>query len=115
MPKWATLFFPSAVEGEIIGFRSTHSQVNAIENFPNVPLAVISSTHKNVKQTDREKRSRELYVKMHQDLSKSSTTSTFITCDTCSHYIHKDDPNLVINTIKWVLNEASNNKNVPMH
>lgn len=112
MPKWATLFFPSAVEGEIIGFGSTHSQVNAIDNFPNVPLAVLSSTHRSEKQTDREKIRRDLYVKMHRDLSALSTTSKFITCDTCSHYIHKDDPSLVINAIKWVLDVAVNNENI---
>jgi len=111
MPKWATLFFPSAVEGEIIGFSSTHSQVNAIENFPNVPLAVISATHRNENQTDKEKISREFYVKMHKNLSELSPKSKFITCDSCSHYIHRDDPDLVVNTIKWVLDEAETHKN----
>ena len=65
----------------------------------------------NENQTDKEKRSRELYVKMHKDLSELSTKSKFITCDSCSHYIHRDDPDLVVNTIKWVLDEAETHKN----
>ncbi len=109
MPQWATWFFPSAIEGEIKGFSTTHEQVNATDSFPNVPLVVLSATNKNAKQTDKEKRGSELYVQMHRDLSALSTTSQFIACDTCSHYIHKDEPSLVVNAIKWVLGKADHN------
>lgn len=49
---------------------------------------------------------------MHQDLSAQSTTSKFITCDSCSHYIHKDEPSLVVNAIKWVLDKADNSESM---
>lgn len=108
MPEWATWFFPDAVEGEILGFRTTHSQVNGIETFPNIPLAVLSATHKNEEQGDGQRKSRELYVEMHRQLSTMSETSKFITCDSCSHYIHADAPELVIDAIKWVVAESEN-------
>ncbi len=110
MPKWATLFFPAAVEGEIIGFRATHSQLNAKQTFPNVPLAVLSATHRDEMLNGKEKQGRELYIKMQQDLARLSPRSTFISCDSCSHYIHNDEPNLVINAVKWVLAKAKFNK-----
>lgn len=108
MPQWATLFFPSAVEGEILGFSSTHSQVNEIDSFPNVPLVVLSAINKSKKQTNKEKRRNDLYVEMHRELSALSATSQFIACDTCGHYIHKDQPSLVVNAIKWVLSNIDN-------
>lgn len=110
MPAWATLFYPSAVEGEINGFVTTHEQVNEIEDFPSVPLAVISATNKGKGSTNNEKKANELYVKMHKALSEMSLTSKFTTCDTCSHYIQQDDPNLVISAIKWVADNVKQQK-----
>ncbi len=106
MPLWATLFFPSSVEAEIKGWSSTHEQVNAIDSFPNVPFALLSATHKNEKRTEKEKRGHELYIELDQELLALSTTSKFIPCDTCGHYIHQDEPALVVNAIKWVLDKA---------
>lgn len=84
----------------------THEQVNAVDRFPNVPLIVISAKNKNVEQIDRAKRGNELYIQMHRELAELSTKSKFIACDTCSHYIHKDKPDLVVSYIKWVLDQG---------
>lgn len=64
MPYWATFFFPDAVESEIKGFQHTHQQINVIDNFPNVPLVVLSATNKKQAETALEKRRNELYVEM---------------------------------------------------
>jgi len=109
MPQWATLLVPSSVEGEIKGWSSTHEQVNAIDSFPNVPFALLSATYKNEKRTEKKKREHELSIELDQELLVLSTTSKFIPCDTCGHYIHKDEPSLVVNAIKWVLDKADNN------
>ena len=106
MPRWASLFFPSAVEAEIKGWSSTHEQVNAIDSFPNVPFALLSTTYKNEKRSEKQKRGDELYIELDKELLALSTMSKFIACDTCGHYIHKDEPTLVVNAIKWVLNKA---------
>lgn len=107
MPWWAALILPSAIEGEIIGFAETLNQVNAIDSFPNVPLVVLSATTFDSPKNDKQKRHNKVDVQLKQDLSESSTNSKHVICDTCSHYIHEDDPLLVINAIKWVLNEAA--------
>ena len=108
MPWWAALILPTAIEGEIIGFADTLSQVNAIDRFPNVPLVVLSATTFANPKNDKQKRHNKVDVQLKQELSESSANSKHIICDTCSHYIHEDDPLLVINAIKWVLNEATN-------
>lgn len=106
MPKWAAWLYPPAVEGEIKGFSTTHNQINAINTFPNVPLAVLSATNINKRQTEEERLGSELYVKMHKEMAALSTQSQFIACDTCGHYIQKDEPTMVVNAIKWVLSNV---------
>ena len=105
IPSWASMFLPSAVEGEIKGFAKTHSQVNAINNFPNVPLVVLSATKNSTAQSSKVS---ELYTQMHRELAEMSFNSKFIICDTCTHYIHKDEPSLVVEAIQWVKEQQQN-------
>jgi pimeloyl-ACP methyl ester carboxylesterase len=108
MPYWASLILPPAIEGEIKGFGETLSQVNAIDNFPEVPLVVLSATTFDSPKNDKQKRHNKVDVQLKQELSTLSPISKHIICDICSHYIHEDDPTLVINAIKWVLDKADN-------
>jgi pimeloyl-ACP methyl ester carboxylesterase len=105
-PLWASLFFPPAVPGEIAGIATTHAQVNAIEPFPNVPLVVLSAAELDKNTTVQEHHRQQLYTQVHRELAALSPTSQFIMCDSCSHDIHKDQPDLVVNAIKWVLAQA---------
>lgn len=107
MPYWASLILPPAIEGEIKGFAETLAQVNAIDSFPKVPLVVLSATTYENPKNDIQKRHNIVDVELKKELSAISPISKHIICDTCSHYIHEDDPALVINAIKWVVD---NNK-----
>lgn len=106
IPYWASLILPAAIEGEIIGFGTTLSQVNAINDFPDVPLVVLSATTFEEPNTDKQKRHNVVDVELKQELSTLSSNSKHIICDTCGHYIHEDDPDLVINAIKWIIKET---------
>lgn len=104
IPAWASMFLPPAVEGEIKGFAKTHSQVNAINDFPNVPLVVLSATQSRATQSVAVS---ELYTQMHRELAELSQISKFVICDTCTHYIHKDEPSLVVEAIQWVTEQQT--------
>ena len=106
MPKWASLVYPAAVEGEIKGMALTHKQVNRAEHFPKVPLAVLSASQKVPEITNKKLNTVQLYYQLHQDLSRLSPISKFELCQSCSHYIHKDKPELVINAISWVISQS---------
>ena len=103
IPKWASFFLPDAVEGEIVGFKKTHAQINKAEQLPNVPLAMLSSTQRSKEESPEERKRRVLYSKLHKELSLYVPNSRFIECDTCSHYIHQDQPGLVVDALVWVI------------
>ena len=105
IPGWASLFLPNAVEGEIKGFAKTHSQINATNHFPNVPLVVLSASQTRDQQSIEVS---ELYTQMHRDIASQSPISKFIVCKTCSHYIHHDNPQMIVDAIQWVINQQTN-------
>lgn len=108
MPSWASLFFPAAVKGEINEFITTHSQINAIEAFPDIPLVVISAQKQLKNSSNKEIRAAELYTEMHKNLTLRVSESSHLTCDTCGHNIHQDKPELVVEGIKWVMQKMEN-------
>lgn len=109
MPAWAELFFPEAVSGEIRAFSTTHAQINAIEDFAEVPLVVISAPEIKKDMAYKERVAAELYLTMQKELAELSPNSIHVICDDCSHNIHQENPDLVIEAIDWVI-KASDKK-----
>lgn len=107
IPNWASLFLPDAVKGEIEGFADTHKQINAIDAFPQVPLFVITAQASRRAETEKEKLAAELYLQMHKELTELSPNSKHYICDTCQHDIHIENPELVVEGIEWVINNAN--------
>lgn len=105
VPKWASIFLPAAVVGEIKGFSATHTQLNAIEAFPDVPLVVVSAASETEKQPPEQLKARRLYTQMHRELSMMSNKSKFVPCSTCGHYIHQEQPDVVLDAIHWVIEQ----------
>ena len=107
IPSWASLFLPNAIEGEVKGFATTHAQINALSEFPNVPLVVLSATKSRATNSQKKIKANELYTQLHKELAKLSSNAKFVSCDDCSHYIQADKPSLVVESIQWVLNQQS--------
>lgn len=105
VPRWASLFLPQAVTGEIQGFSTTHAQINAISHFPDVPLVVISANKSRASDTPKALQAKRLYTQMHREMAQLTSKAKFIICNTCGHYIHQDNPDLVVDAIKWVVEQ----------
>ena len=102
MPFWAKWWFPDAVSGEIKGFGKTHQEVNQIKEFPDVPLVVLSAPLFVNPETENDKKRSDLNTQVQRELSKQSSLSKFIYCDSCNHYIHHDQPQLLFDAIDWI-------------
>lgn len=109
MPAWAELIFPKAVSGEIRAFSTTHAQINASNDFPQVPLVVISAPEIKADMNSGEKAAAELYLTMQKELAELSANSRHVICDDCSHNLHQENPELVIDGIEWVIKKGRDN------
>jgi pimeloyl-ACP methyl ester carboxylesterase len=107
MPKWAEFVFPAAIKGEIQAWHTTHQQVNQAGGFSSLPLVVVSASHVNENPQGKQQLAFDLYTQVHSELASSSPNSKHILCDTCSHYIHQDEPSLVLNAVRWVLDNQN--------
>ena len=107
MPAWAELFFPKAVSGEIRAFSTTHAQINAVNDFPEVPLVVISAPEIKADMNSGEKAAAELYLTMQKELSEHSPNSIHVICNDCSHNLHQENPEIVIEGIDWIITNSS--------
>lgn len=103
MPAWAEMLFPKAVAGEIKAFSATHSQLNAINEFPEVPVVVISAPEITKDMTNKERAAAELYLTMQNEIAELSPISLHMICEECSHKLHQENPELVIQGINWVI------------
>lgn len=106
IPTWASWLLPSAVEGEIKGFASTHEQINAIDDFPDVPLVVLTAGATRAGETEKQQQASDLYLKMHQELALASPRSKLVSCESCGHYIQNERPDLVVDAIHWAISES---------
>ncbi len=102
VPVWASWFLPDAVVGEISGFAKTHEQINQIDDFPDVPLVVLSAPNSRAAETEQQQKANALYRLMHQQLAQQSSQSKYVECEHCSHYLHQDEPQMVVEAIEWV-------------
>lgn len=109
MPFWAEWLYPDAVSGEISGMKRTHVQINRAGKFPHIPLYVISAPTQNVQVGTEEKRRSDLYEKTQQEISQQSSISKFEVCQNCSHYVHHDQPERLINAVEWVISQKQKN------
>jgi pimeloyl-ACP methyl ester carboxylesterase len=80
----------------------TMRQIRAGPPFPPVPLAVVSGMNKLLEGPTFTR----LWRQTQQELAGLSPRGTHVVCEHCGHYVHKDDPALVIATIRDVVSQA---------
>ncbi|NLY10665.1 MAG: alpha/beta hydrolase [Firmicutes bacterium] len=68
--------------------------------FKNTPLVVVSQ---NRDRDNENTESKEAWIELQQDLTKLSTTSTFMFANTSNHQIHIYDPETVVEAVQWVI------------
>lgn len=93
-----------ALDGEMASFQQSQSQVQNAGPLPNVPLAVVSSTLvENFPPGFSADTIKPTWDELQADLSKSATMPQVIAAES-GHYIHIDQPELVLQTIMEMVN-----------
>lgn len=75
-------------------------QVAAIDSFGNLPLTVIGSSLSNPGFGAEAEAFQQFWIDQNQKLATKSTNGSFVLAQESSHYIHEDEPNLVLNAIQ---------------
>lgn len=103
IPAWARLFYPSAVFGELKAWRHSLEQAQKNEALHNTPLTVIYAGQPpwgdektlNIWQ----KKQWKITLDNHHHLASLSTLSDLIICRSCGHYIHQENPEIVLKSL----------------
>jgi len=102
-PDFLVSAMPGAAPREFAQVAETMQQVRAAGTFPPVPLAVLTGTRKLIEGPAFNK----VWLETQRDLSRMSPAGQHIVCTRCGHYVHKDDPKLVIQAIRDVVQQAA--------
>lgn len=104
-PALLSLLMPNGPKQEMAGGDRTMDEVLSAGPFPDVPLVVLTS----VKQFLMREGFVEVWLETQKSLAAFSNQSTHTVCKRCGHYIHKDDPILVIDAVTSVIEQVRRN------
>ena len=94
-PAILSALLPQGPKRELAASERTMQAVMTAGAFPNVPLTILTSS----KKTLEGKRFRDVWLDTQESLAALSSKSEHVICDRCGHYIHRDDPELVISSV----------------
>ena len=77
-------------------------QVRDAGAFPPVPIAVLTGTHRLLEGPTFNR----IWLETQKEMSGMSPKGKHLICDHCGHYVHKDDPGLVIDAIRDAIARA---------
>jgi hypothetical protein len=92
------LIMPGHMKRELAGTAETADQIRGAPSFPDIELVVLSRS--------KGKESKEwlaLWAETQAEYSKLSGRSSHIVGNNSGHYVHKDDPDTVIEAVREVI------------
>ncbi|MDH3750067.1 MAG: hypothetical protein OEU40_05680, partial [Gammaproteobacteria bacterium] len=101
-PALLSALLPHAAKQEIAGGDRTMDEVRNAAPFPNVPLYVLTGG----KQFLVGDRYYEVWLETQKSLAALSSESMHSVCSRCGHYIHKDNPKLVVAALASVVEQG---------
>lgn len=101
-PALLTALLPTTPKRELAAGDKTMTDVLQGASFPDVPLVVLTSSNKFLEGA----RFRDAWLQTQNALATLSSNSTHTVCKRCGHYIHKDEPKLVVAAVQSVLAQA---------
>ncbi|MDH3274712.1 MAG: alpha/beta hydrolase [Gammaproteobacteria bacterium] len=101
-PALLSALMPPGPKREMAVGKLTFDQVLNAGPFPNVPIVVLTGS----KQFLTGARFYEVWVQTQEQLAALSEESTHSICERCGHYVHKDNPRLVIDAVRSVMEQA---------
>ena len=78
-------------------------QVRDAGAFPTVPVAVLTGTHRLLEGPTFNR----IWLETQKEMSAISPKGKHLICDHCGHYVHQEDPGLVIDAIRDVIVRAA--------
>ena len=82
------------------------SQVAAIASFGDIPLVVIGSGKPNPAFGADAEAFQQFWIEQNRELATRSTDGTFVLAQESSHYLHEDAPDVVLDAIRQVVEQA---------
>lgn len=101
-PALLSALMPPGPKREMAVGKLTFDQVLNAGPFPNVPIVVLTGS----KQFLTGARFYEVWVQTQEQLAALSEESTHSICERCGHYVHKDNPRLVVDAVRSVMEQA---------
>jgi len=96
-----------AASQELLNFRRSALQVSMANPFPEIPLVVISRGLRMWPDSRRGRLMEELWQQLQVELSQLSPLSAHLIANHSGHHVHLDQPGLVSDAIRLVLNFLS--------
>jgi pimeloyl-ACP methyl ester carboxylesterase len=101
-PAWLMPFVGGGSLAEYKWAPKGMQQVRDAPPFPPVPLVVVTGTNKPFEG----KAFNQLWLETQAELSRLSPNGRHVICDHCGHYVHEDDPALVVEAIRDVVERS---------
>lgn len=101
-PALLSALLPEGPKREMASGDRTFHQVLGAGPFPDVPLIVLTGG----KQLLTSSKFYDLWLETQGQLASLSSQSTHTVCRHCGHYVHKDNPKLVIDAVASVLEQV---------
>ena len=101
-PVWLMPFVGGGSMAEYKWAPKGMAQVRDAAPFPPVPLVVVTGTHKPFEGEAFNR----LWLETQAEMSRLSPYGRHVLCDHCGHYVHQDDPALVVEAIRDVVERS---------
>ncbi len=101
-PALLSALLPKGPKREMASVEQTMDQVLNAGPFPNVPLVVLTRGEPLLGGD----RFYDVWLETQNSLASLSSGSAHTVCKRCGHYVHKDNPKLVIDAIGSVIEQA---------
>lgn len=98
VPIWAKIFLDDAAVGEIKSWPETNKQVNSLSFHDSIPLVLITRNNGSLS-----KDLSEVMEKVYESMLGMSQNAKRMHCDSCGHYIHLENPDLIVEAVQWLL------------
>ncbi len=96
-----------AASQELLNFRRSARQVSLANPFPEIPLVVVSRGMRMWPDNRRGRLMEELWQRLQAELSQLSPLSAHLIANHSGHHVHLDQPVLVADAVRLVLNFLS--------
>ncbi|MDH3217137.1 MAG: alpha/beta hydrolase [Candidatus Krumholzibacteria bacterium] len=97
-PPWvAGLLMPDHVREELDGLEESEAESPTADELGNIPVTVIAATKPPVYAPDE---LQELWLSVQSEFASALSNGRYVRAAGCGHYVHRDDPELVIGEIR---------------